>query len=387
MPIEPLSVNVELIRDAARLPALAEAWDELIDEREPGSVFRSSAWLVPWWRWFSGGRELCVYAATAGKRLVGVLPAYREKSLGVERLRLLGDGVVTSDYLGVIARPDELETASEAIAHAIRENECQILFDGVSASEPLARELQRTGRTKSWSFVLERQVCPYVEIDPVRGFDAWLREQPRGSHLRRRRRWLESRPGFRVEIVTDAAKVSQVLPTLWQLHRARWTSAGGTSAITGSHVEQFHHETARALARRGWIRLYLLSAEGAPRAALYGFERGGRFFYYQSGSDPAWSARSVGTVVLGAALEDAFARHLREFDLLRGNEPYKTLYAASHRGLVTVRAAAGIRARSLLLAHQAGLGGIRVTEKLVGAGVTNRIRTAARSRPIRGRRG
>jgi CelD/BcsL family acetyltransferase involved in cellulose biosynthesis len=179
-------------------------------------------------------------------------------------------------------------------------------------------------------------------------FGEWLRRRPNGAgaQLTRRRRWLERQPGFSMEILTAESEIAAALPTLWRLHHARWAGKGGSHAVDGPLVERFHAAAARALARRGWARLYLLHVEGAPRAALYGFERGGRFAYYQLGYDPAWRQRSVGTVVLGAAIEDAFHRGLAEFDFLRGDEAYKHLFASSHRQLMQVRLATGARAQA-----------------------------------------
>lgn len=341
---------VERVSDAAKLPSLAQAWDQLIDERLPGAVFRSSAWLVPWWRRFSHGKELSVYAATSGGRLIGVLPAYRVRSpLGGQRLRLLGDAV-TSDYLGVIARPGELPLASAAIADAVLADQRDVLFEGILADDPLVAALRLSGRPSS----IKLDVCPYLGLDGLPDFHRWISGRPRGlgPQLKRRRRWLERQAGLRVEILTAEDEIMAALPTLWHLHRARWAIDGGTKALADSAVEPFHRESARELARRGWARLYVLHADGAPRAALYGFERGGRFLYYQSGSDPDWRARSVGTVVLSAALEDAFLRGLTEFDFLRGNERYKSLYTSTCRSVATLRVATGPRAQTLWLADR-----------------------------------
>jgi CelD/BcsL family acetyltransferase involved in cellulose biosynthesis len=342
-------VTVERISDSARLPALAEAWDELIDERSLGAVFRSSAWLLPWWHRFSDGKQLSIYAATDGTGLLGVLPAYRVRSpLGGQRLRLIGDGTVTSDYLGVIARPNELEAAAEAIALAVVAEERDMLLEGVIATDSLIAALRRHGT----SFSARMDACPYVPINTLPDFDAWIRD--RWPARARAARWLAKRPGFSIEVLTSETEIERALPTLWHLHRARWAVEGGTKALTEPAVEQFHTESARALARRGWVRLYLLHADGAPRSALYGFERGGRFLYYQMGSDPDWRNRSVGTVVLCAALEDAFNRGLSEFDFLRGVERYKTLYTPFRHPIATLRVAAGARARALCLSHSVG---------------------------------
>jgi CelD/BcsL family acetyltransferase involved in cellulose biosynthesis len=153
------------------------------------------------------------------------------------------------------------------------------------------------------------------------------------------------------------------MPTLWQLHRARWATEGGTGALSSPSVEDFHAEAAVELARRGWARLYLLHADGAVRAALYAFERGRRLQYYQMGTDPEWRNRSLGTVILGAAQEDAFERGLTEFDLLRGSEPYKLLYTQSSRSILAFRVATGLRGHAVRL-------GDRVLERSIVAART-----------------
>ena len=56
--------------------------------------------------------------------------------------------------------------------------------------------------------------------------------------------------------------------------------------------------------------------------------RRGRFLYYESRCDLNWRTRAVGTVVLSAALDDAFDRGLNELDFLRGEERYKSLYTS-----------------------------------------------------------
>jgi len=341
-------LTVDRVRDERQLEALAAAWDNLIDERSLGVVFRSSAWLLPWWNHFSSGKELCVYTVYLGSHLVGVLPAYRvATAFGGRRLRLIGDGVGGSDYLGVIARSDHLEAASEAIARILVSEESDVALDDLEAVDPLVAALEREARTARAAFSRsESDSCPFLSIAEAGDFSDWLRERPSG--IRRHRRWLEKRPGFRIDILSSEREIVDALPTLWRLHHARWAHQGGSDAVDSPAVERFHYESARALARRGWARLYMLYVEGAPRAALYGFERGGRFYFYQTGSDPAWGKRSVGTVVLGAAMEDAFARGLAEFDFLRGAHAYKHLYASSSRRLVRLRVASGARGRVLL---------------------------------------
>src|SRR3954470_18609633 len=88
--------------------ALAAHFAALEEPGRPGAAFRSWAWLSAWWKSFSSGREAHVLiASVAGDHgdIVGLLPLYAERSpLGGRRLALMGDGVVGSDYLGIIGR-------------------------------------------------------------------------------------------------------------------------------------------------------------------------------------------------------------------------------------------------------------------------------------------
>jgi CelD/BcsL family acetyltransferase involved in cellulose biosynthesis len=343
----PLSVSV--VDDPTRLPALAEAWDALQDERHPGAVFRSSAWLVPWWRHFGDGSSLRLYVVSRGSELIGVLPAYRRRTaLGSWQLRLLGDGVVTSDYLGVVARSVDQITASTAIARALLEQEEELVFEGPEADDPLVTALRRKAQSAGVACAIsELGPSPCLSLGATDTYESWLREHPRANPGRRRkRRPLERRPGFRIERLASEDDIAEGLTTLWRLHRMRWDEEGGSAALDSRRVEQFHQDAGRALARRGWASVHVMHVEGEPRAARYLFERGGRLADYQSGRDPAWLKRSVGSVLLDAVIEDAFSRDLDEVDFLRGDEPFKLHYTAEQRTIVAVRVASSPRARA-----------------------------------------
>jgi CelD/BcsL family acetyltransferase involved in cellulose biosynthesis len=362
-------VTVERIDDVAQLSRLVTAWDELIDAHIPGAVFRSTAWLLPWWEHFGSGKKLSVYTVRAGARLLGLLPAYRiETTFGGQRLRLLGDEMVCSDYLGVVARPAELKMVSNVIARALVHEESDVALNGLSDDEPLVLALAHAAQAAGATFSRYHYAfCPIIPIPTNGAFDAWLRQRPSGSgaHLLRQRRRLERQTGFRLETLTDECGISERLPLLWNLHRARWAAKGRQGAISDPRLERFHAGVARELARRGWARLFVLYVDGAPRAALYGFQRDGRFAYYQSGSDPTWGRWSVGTAVLGLAIEDAFARGLREFDFLRGDEAYKHMFASSRRGLVRLRVVSGGHARALLAISNGMAGTRRLARELL----------------------
>jgi CelD/BcsL family acetyltransferase involved in cellulose biosynthesis len=381
-------ITVTRVTGSPELRALAAGWDELIDETMPGAVFRSSAWLLPWWDELGTGKELSCYVARAGARLVGVLPAYRANSpLGLKSLRLLGDTEVGSDYLGLVVAPGWEPAVTDAVARALVTHEADLRLESLDSEDPLLRALEQAACSVGARFRHDDQVpCPCLDIPKAGAFGEWLKRLPSGAgtQLERRRRWLMKQPDSRVEIITDEQGIVDGLQVLWRLHRARWANDGG-GALRNLAVKRFHDSSARELGRRGWGRLYVLIVEGEPRAALYGFGRGRRFAYYQSGSDPDWQKRWVGRVVLGAAIQDAFERGLDEFDFLRGDEPYKSLFASSQRTLRRVSVTFGPRATSLAMLRDADARGRRLARETLPSAVVDWLRQRRRQIVSRGR--
>jgi CelD/BcsL family acetyltransferase involved in cellulose biosynthesis len=327
-------------RHTGALEALAPEWAPLVDERHPGAGFRAFAWVAAWWRWAAPPGEPHVLTARANGSLCGILPLYAEPTaLGGRRLRLMGDGIVGSDYQGALARPEHAAAVARAFAgHLARAGADEALLDDLAEDDPLVDALAVRGR------LVPRHQCPHVRL--AGDFERYLRALPDGvgAQWHRRRKWLERSGGYRVEELRAPDDVERGLSVLWQLHRRRWALEGGSDAIDGPRVEAFHRAAGRALAELGWARVWLMHAGGSPRAALYGFRHGDRFAFYQAGHEPAWRPRSVGTVLLGHVIEKCFDERAAEFDFLRGSEPYKLRWANGARRTVGVRLrGAGLR--------------------------------------------
>lgn len=316
------------------LEPLAAEWSALVDASHPGAAFRSFPWVSSWWNGASTGREARVLVAREHGRTIGLLPLYAERiALGGVRLRLMGDDIVGSDFLGVIARPADLSAVVGAMAARLRaQGDCELQLDDLLPDDPLLAAL-RPDRNFA---IAPRYRCPFLRI--VGTFDEYIAQLPdgAGAQWQRRLRWLERKSGYRIERLTREDEMARGMDALFDLHRQRWALDGGSDAFDGARVERFHRDASRRLAALGWARIYLLHVEGVPRAALYGFRHGDRFVFYQAGHEPAWRPRSVGTVLLGEVVRESFAEGIAEFDFLRGDEAYKLQWATGWRETMRV---------------------------------------------------
>lgn len=344
--------------DPARLVALREEWSALFDAAPGASPFLAFEWLQPWWRRFGARRPVWILeardrsGALAGLLLLSARPGLA----GVRRWQLLGNGVTGADGLDVLARAADAPAVRAAFARALASAatgwDTLDLEDLPCGSPTLAALRAEAARAGIRVQVERRFACPGFA---VRGtFAEHLARIKRRETYGRRVRWLARQPGFRIEVTTAPAEAPAAMDDLLRLHRLRWAAEGGSYGIPPGAPEAFHREVAPLLAARGWLRLYRLLVGGAAVAAVYGIEVGRRFYYYQSGYDPAWSPRSPGLVLVGRTVEDAYARGLADYDFLRGEEPYKLDWAGDRRETCALRLRApSLRAGTAAAAEEA----------------------------------
>ncbi len=332
-------VLVAVSEDPVRLGAVRDAWRAVFDEAGQPSPFLSWEWQSGWWTSFGAGRRLRLLEARDGAgRSCGYLALAEPGGLRPgRRWLLLGNGLCGADGLDVLVSGREAGEARAALLSAALDASGWDLLDleDLPCGSPTVRVIVDLAASRGLSArVARRFACPGFALRGT--FREHLARLRRRETYGRRVRWMSRQPGFRIEVAAPGEARAAMLDFL-RLHRLRWGAAGGSYAIPSAAVEAFHLALAPALAERGWLRLYRLFLSGSAVAAVYGLELGRRFFFYQSGSDPAWSARSPGLVLLGRTVEDAYARGLTDYDFLRGEEAYKLDWAADRRETCAVR--------------------------------------------------
>jgi hypothetical protein len=238
----------------------------------------------------------------------------------------LGSGYVGSDYLDFIVHKDcEPEALRALTSHLSRE---QIVFDwaqlrrpGSHASEVGAR-LCEEGWTSSETGL---NICPFIPLSG-KSWESYLATLGAEHRYNFNRKWkrLEKDYVVQFEQVRTDEQCRDSIDSLITLHNMRWSERGGSEAFHTPGMAAFHREFSRIALSLGWLRLYVLRLNGQPAASLYGFHYGRTFYFYQSGFNPAFAKHSVGLIMMGLAIKSAIAEGAEEYDLLHGNEAYKS---------------------------------------------------------------
>lgn len=336
-------VVVEKIEDPVRFAALRHDWSRVLADSASDGVFLTWEWMHTWWKHLAGDRHLHLLALWQGSELVGLAPlalrtARWRRLLPFPALEFLGTGSVGSDYLDVVVRRGWEPQALGALARYLAQHGAVLELARVNGAGAQAAALARALKPSGWSHSLHvTDVCPYIDLAGLdwAGFLARLGPSHR-YNVRRRLRKLNQRCRVRLECAGSEDQRHAALRELVRLHCLRWHELGQPGVFPDEALVAFHEEFSRLALERGWLRLFVLTADEQPVAALYGLRYRDTFHFYQSGFDPAWRKHSVGLVTMALAIRHAIEEGAARFDFLRGDEPYKALWAHAHRELVRV---------------------------------------------------
>lgn len=329
------STTVEVISDVSAFAALRPEWTRLLACSKSNCLFLTWEWLYTWWSHLGGDRRLWLLTVRTEDGLVAVAPfglRPRFRFGFLETVEFLGSGCAGSDYLDIIAKEGCEDLAVAALGDYLTKQQHTLKWTNVRSNAlaaDLALELPRFQWTLSDTRI---NICPYLPLSGLtwESYLATLGSEHRYSF---RRKWQRINRDFTVEWDSPrcSAECRQAIDITMELHNLRWAGRGRSDAFHTPELVAFHHEVAPLAFERGWLRIYLLRLNGRPAASLYGFLYSRKFYFYQSGFDPAYAKYGVGLLAMGLAIQDALNERATEFDLLHGDESYKTHWAPVHR--------------------------------------------------------
>ncbi len=333
-------IKIEKIESSWEFARLRCEWSELLESSGANCVFLTWEWLHTWWNYLAGGRELSIFMARCGHELIAIAPLAKHppnlaRGRPFSTLEFLGTGQVGSDYLDFIVRKGYEKQSVEVLARVLGAK--HLVLDWTQLKQPgctASRIADRLG-DEGWGVSgATTNTCPYISLDghTWESYLATLGSEHRYSFKRKWKR-LQQDFAVRLEEVATEEQCLDGVNLLIKLHNLRWKDRERSEAFCSEALTRFHREWAELARKRGWLRLYVLRLNENPVACLYGFCYRRVFYFYQSGFDPAFANYGVGLVTLGLAIEKAVQEGTREFDLLHGDEPYKSHWSRNSRDL------------------------------------------------------
>src|SRR5256712_11042 len=379
---------IETIEDAAGFEKLRDEWDALLETSASNCFFLTWEWLYPWWKHLSGDRTLRIVTLRSGGELVAIAPlASRPRRLArlvpFQSLEFIGADKVCSDYLDLIIKRGREPEALDMLAEHLSREMLMIEMANVrrnSLAAELTAELERYGWSPSEETI---GVCPFTTLTghSWQSYLASLGSEHR-YNFRRRLKNIGKIARVRFEEARSPAQAQHMLEALVALHNMRWRDRGGSDAFDTPDLIAFHEEVTQLALDRGWLKLYLLTLDDRPAAALYGFNYHATFYFMQAGLDPAYREPKVGMLAMGLAIKHAIDEGMDECDMLRGDEGYKFHWARERRELGRLELYPP-RLSALLYKRAQSMGPAGKTAVLRALPMVDRTATSRRDKDVR----
>ena len=336
----PSSLVVETISEISGFALLRQEWNELLQSSDSDGLFLTWEWLYTWWKSLAGDRHLWILTVRCEGELAALAPCglcprslFRWRPLPV--LEFLGHGSVGSDYLDIIVRRGREPEVRRAIASGLAGERLMLNWTQLKRSDCLAAGVASALGEKGWSVnETETNTCPFIPLAGM-SWESYLATLGAEHRYNFHRKWKRLNRDYRVEFeqVRTQAQCRESIDLVIALHNLRWRDRGGSDAFHTPGLVRFHQEFSQLALDRGWLRLYVLRLDGKPAACLYGFLYRQTFYFYQSGFDATYDKHSVGLVTMGLAIKSAIEEGAEEYDLLHGNEAYKSHWSRDSREL------------------------------------------------------
>jgi CelD/BcsL family acetyltransferase involved in cellulose biosynthesis len=345
-------MRIEVVQNSACFSDLQDPWTNLVRDATNATPFQTWEWHKTWFDVYGRSKRPFILSAWEGDDLVGIFPLAR-KAGAWSVLRSSGTG--PSDYLHPLIRTGYEAQVESAFSESLASQNDYSLID-------LHQVGSRSSLSPEGSIELEQATC--LMLDLPENFESYLGML--GKSLRYDVRKLEkslfTEGRAKIEWTTEES-LPLGLEILFEQHRKRWRKRMLPGAFIGK-AQSFHHAWGKLAIKQDWLRVGILYLDGNPSGAIYGMAMGDAVFFYQAGFDPVYKAVSPGTLLVGNFIRRSIEEGRKEFDFLRGDEPYKRRWKPQ-RSYVN---------RRLIIPRKTPLGALGAKWNLLGSRVEGKIR-------------
>lgn len=336
-------INIKVVTESKELEALALVWDELTQKSDDSSIFLTYEWASTWWRHLGGANRLNILVFEKAGEPVGIIPLMKSRyAIGPFAFNILETiGATNDNRIGLISAESKEEVVAAFLSYI--ENELMkqpliIRLRLVPDDSQFLRVLQEKHLLFSTHLFIDYRIttlAPYVLLP--QSWEAYF------ASLSRNRRKILRQATRRLEKVHNVEysrfspdSIQTGLETLFALHVKRWQSVNIRSQFSNPKMREFYRELSSRFLAKDWLHFSYLSVDGVIASVLHAFTYNGKFFGSTCARDLRYSENRVGHLHNMYSIRGAIAKQLREYDFLRGDEPYKFNWTDQFRRYVRV---------------------------------------------------
>lgn len=356
-------LHVEVVTVGRPPDAIAQRWRELAVAA--GNPFVLPEWHAAWVATHPTDKPFVLVCRERSGELAGVVPLVRRGR------RLLPAGEQLADWLGPACATADEERVAAAVMDAL-------------ARAPRRWSVLQLDRCRTDGGWIRGLLCATpgraIKLLPHRGDDVLLsidlerdgpelRTTKKRRELQRLSRRLNEDHLVTLRRATTAAQIERDLEALLRLRKARW------GASFDAPAEHFLRAFTASLANLDLLRLWVIDVDGAQAGVLLGWRLDRRAFAYSQAFDGAYDRFGVGLALLAHAVRASAEEGCCCFDMLRGDEHFKSSFHVCRDAVTSYRA---VRCRSFARVSAEALVAARSAYRRLPPHQRTRLRRALR---------
>jgi CelD/BcsL family acetyltransferase involved in cellulose biosynthesis len=330
--ITEVTAEVDIGRDEV-IHRLANRWRQLCDETR-SAPFHRPEFIASYVRAFEPESEVVVLTATAGDRLVAVLPMLRKKCWfgGIPLMKLTGAANVHSSRFDIVRSADAAGEASIPAMWSLLKRmpgwqllELPYFPENGRCAELLAQAGEDGYRT--WMYTAQDSPILRMQSDASGGL-TWLGSTSRHfrHELRRYARVLEAETGAKPKLTRRNYPDPTVLQEFLDLEAAGWKGKEGSAIQCDPETRSFYDQIARHGSDGGYFCLHSLEVNGVMAAGAFSLTTRDCFFPMKIAFKESLRRGGPGHLLLNSILEECAEHGIPELFFGGAKDHYKDLW-------------------------------------------------------------
>ena len=333
-----MTLSVELITSVDQLSREDIAtWNDLA--RNP---LQRWEWLGSWWHAYQDENTLNILSVKRQGEIIAFAPWCVERRVSTGRtIQFLGSGKACTDHLSLLVRRDATEEVCHAVANWLTEQIEPGKIDqprasvwdsieliGVDQTDApincLVESMEHVGLTVQRT---EGMGCYAIELPET--WDEYVRMRSKSGRREIRQSFKHIENGtLLIKRISDHQSLESFWDQFVSLHQRRRHASGTTGCFDHPPFDTFLRKAASELLTAGLLEFVVASVDGVPVAAQFAIADDNGWYFYQSGMEPDATDLRPGRSVLCYAIRETIRSGRKQFDMMRGDEPYKLRWRA-----------------------------------------------------------
>lgn len=323
---------IETVNSFERFAELESDWNRLLEEASTRSVFLTHEWIWSWWKSYGHKRRLSILLLREEEKIRAIAPLMKTGYGIFARLSLIGGHRSDcSDFIVPRNRTDHYRTLLEHLLSSLQGWD-EAFFENVPEDSPLIKCCEERFAHR----LLSRDVleaCPYMNL---RGREKEIRKKLlERESIRRKVRKLQEQGRLVFRHYDQREQMEGALPRLLGFYLRRFDALHWEDRLPSELC--FHAAIVNRMDSKGVVKFAVLELDGKPIAWHFGFAYNQVYHWVRPAFDPSYAEFSPGLVLLAHLFEYALSNGYKEFNFLRGSEPFKMRWADSTRRVMLIR--------------------------------------------------